>query len=148
MRVRAILNDKTRILLVTVGWAVNVAFIILQALYQRLQQPLAPIEVALIIGVSVFAGIILIDADSIVYSYIGVLLISTATVYASLTLPATVGVIKPASLRSILLEGAIGITTRVVLLYLLLPCLIGGIFGGILGERFIGISAGTQRPKK
>jgi len=129
------LNNKIADLLLTVGWSVTTSFIILQALYQRLQEPLTPTEVVLIFIVSAFAGMLIVDAEAIILSYLGLLSLSILTVYFSLTLPASLGVIQYASLRAILFEGVIGIVTRIALLYLLLPCLIGGILGGILGER-------------
>jgi len=129
------LNEKLRAVLITIGWTLITSTIILNALYQRIEEPMTLTEIALVFLVSVLTGMLLVDAEVVILSYVALLLLSIFTVYTSLTFPASLGVIQYASLRAILMEGAIGIVIRVVLVYILIPCLMGVIIGGILGER-------------
>jgi hypothetical protein len=111
------------------------ASIILNRLFQGLEASLSAPEFLLIFLASVLAGILLVDPETIILGYVGLLALSIAIVYVGFTLPVLVGSIQSAVLAQSLMEGTIGIIARIVFFYLLIPCLMGGILGGIIGER-------------
>lgn len=109
--------------------------IVLQSLYEGIERPLPLAHVLFLVAASALAGAFLTDAERVVLAYIGMLAISALTIFVSLVSPALLGEIKYPALRSVLYEGSIGIVTRVALLYLMIPGLMGGLAGGIVGER-------------
>lgn len=122
-------------ILIWIGWAIMTAYIVLQALYQRLMEPLAALDIMLILGISVLAGLILVDPEIIVFGFVGSISTSMIIMYFCLTLPASLGQIRYAPLREILFGGALGIVVARTLIYLVVPCLLGSLLGGIVGER-------------
>jgi len=139
------LNTKVESIFVMLGWSAITSFILLNAIYQKFLEPMTIREVVLVFAISVLAGILLANPETIVYSYIGSLALTTLILYVSLTLPASLIAITHAGLRQALWEGAIGIVVRIVLVVVLVPCLVGSIFGGIIGER-MGIHQQTLPP--
>ncbi len=139
------LNTKVESILVTLGWSAITSFILLNAIYQKFLEPMTLKEVLLVFAISVLAGILLVNPETIVYGYIGSLALTTLILYVSLTLPASLIAITHAGLRQALWEGAIGIVVRIVLIVVIVPCLVGSIFGGIVGEK-IGIRRQTLLP--
>lgn len=130
------MRDRERNILVTVGWALMMASVILQALYERLA--LETLDLVFLFFISVVAGVVLIEADAIIYGWLGSLLMSAAMIFAFLTLPATLGVLGHVASGGALATGA----TVVVFRSMILPsptfliCLVGGLAGGFIGERF------------
>jgi hypothetical protein len=133
------LNLRIRYALITLGWALITSTIALNVLYHGLQRPLAASDMLLFFVVSIFAGLLLVDAEAIMISFIALLAINIVMIYLSLTSPVMLGVIQYAPLRqmltSALTEGAIGIVVRITILNLMVPALLGVILGGIVGER-------------
>jgi len=118
------------------GWAAMTATLVLQGLFQGLQKPLPLLNVAFLIVASIMAGLVLVDAEVILYCYFGMILTSTAMIWINLAMPALLNVVPNPVAKTILYEGSISITLRTALLYLIIPCFIGSIIGGILGERW------------
>lgn len=133
------MNVTIRNTLITLGWAFITSTIALNALYLGLQKPLAITDMLLFFLVSIFAGLLLVDAGTIMISFIASLAMNAVMIYFVLTLPFTLGVIQYAPLRemlaSTLTEAAFGIILRIVILNLMVPALLGVILGGIIGER-------------
>jgi len=130
------MKGKIKNLLVMLGWTAMTATFVLQGLFQGLQKPLPLLNVALLIVASIMAGLVLVDAEVVLYCYLGMILTSTATIWTSLAIPALLNVVTSPAAKAILYEGSIGITLRTALLYLMIPCFIGSIIGGIFGERW------------
>lgn len=128
------MNIKFENILVMLGWSIITSFIILSSVYQKFLEPMTIKEVILVFAVSLLTGILLVDPETIMLSYIGSLVITTLTLYTSLTLPASLIAIANPSLRAVLMEGAIGIVTRIVLIVVVVPCLVGSFLGGMIGE--------------
>lgn len=128
-------KETIRDFLAAVGWATMMAAIVLQGLYEGIERPLPLANVLLLIAASVLAGAVLADPERIVLAYVGMLAMSMLAIFVSLVSPALLGEIKYPALRAVLYEGSIGIVTRVTLLYLMIPGLMGGFTGGIIGER-------------
>ncbi len=126
---------KVQNILVMLGWSIITSFIILNAIYQKFLEPMTIKEVALVFAVSILAGILLVNPETIVLAYAGSLAITTLTLYVSLTLPASLIAITNPTLRAVLMEGAIGIITRIVLIVVLVPPLVGSFLGGMIGEK-------------
>lgn len=126
---------KVENIFVMLGWSVITSFIILNAVYQKFLEPMTIKEVALVFAVSIVAGILLVNPETIVLAYVGSLAITTLTLYVNLTLPASLIVITNPTLRAALMEGAIGIVTRIVLIVVVVPPLVGSFVGGIIGEK-------------
>jgi len=122
-------------ILVMLGWSIITSFIILNSVYHKFLEPMTIKEVALVFAASVLTGMLLADPEAIILAYIGSLAITTLTLYVSLTLPASLIAITHPSLRAALMEGAIGIVTRIVLIVVVVPCLIGSVLGGMIGEK-------------
>jgi hypothetical protein len=125
---------KLRALLITTGWAVITSSTIVYTLFQALEALLTPLEFLLIFIASVLAGMLLVDPGVIVLSYFGFLALSTFIVYVCFALPAILGTIESAALGGSLMQEGLSVIARVVFIYLLIPCLMGGILGGIIGE--------------
>lgn len=126
---------KVENIFVMLGWSAIISFIILNSVYQKFLEPMTIKEVALIFAVSIVAGILLVNPETIVLAYIGSLAITTLTLYASLTLPASLIAITNPTLRAALMEGAIGIVARIVLIVIVVPPLVGSLVGGMIGEK-------------
>lgn len=122
--------------MITAGWAVIACSIILNTYFQSFNAPLSAPEFLVIFLASVLAGMILVDPETIVLSYFVLLALSIAILYVSITLPALLNVVGSAALGESLSDEAVSVIARSVFLYLLIPCLMGGILGGVVGERF------------
>lgn len=117
-------------ILVTVGWGVSSASITLQALYVRSFVSLW--DLALLLVVSVLAGMILVDVEIIVISYVGSFLLSLLMMFFCLTLPATLGRIQFAELGQTV---AVIMIFRSVFPIPVILCPICGLIGGVIGEK-------------
>ena len=126
---------KVENILVMLGWSIITSFIILNAVFQKFLEPMTIKEMVLVFAASVLTGILLADPETIILAYIGSLVITTLTLYVSLTLPASLIAITNPTLRAVLMEGAIGIVTRIVLIVVVVPPLVGSFLGGMIGEK-------------
>lgn len=129
------LGQRLKYVLVMIGWAVIDASIVLNSLYERANSPLSPFHLAALLAVSAFAGFVLVDARIIVLSFVGSFSLSIFLMVFCLTLPGTLGIFSYYIVREVLLEGSIVMIVRSVLPAPLIICLMGGFFGGIVGER-------------
>ena len=128
------LKIRVRSVLVTLGWAITIASVVLQTLYQR--PLLTALDVTLLFLISVLAGMALVDAEVIVLSYVGSLSLSILIMFGCLTLPAALGRIRYAQLNELLYGGAVVMILRSMFPALWpLVCLIGGLAGGFAGEK-------------
>jgi hypothetical protein len=132
------MQDKLRNVLITVGWGIIAATVTLSVLYEGLQRPLTILELALIFVCSLLAGMLIVDAESVIICSLGAVVIAVVLIYIGLTMPVTLGVAQYGPLREMLAEtlttSAVSIIVRVAILNLLIPTLLGAIAGGILGE--------------
>lgn len=130
--------DKLRNALIAMGWSIIASTLTLNALYNGLQQQLTIVELALIFACSLLAGMLIVDAESVIICCLGAVGITILLIYVGLTIPVTLNVVQYGPLREMLAEtlttSAIGIIVRVAILNLLVPSLLGAIAGGILGE--------------
>lgn len=133
------MNATIRNVLITLGWAFTTSTIALSAVYLGLLKPLTIIDMLLFFLVSVFAGLLLVDAGAVMTGFIALLALNAVMVYFFLTLPFTLSVIQYAPLREMLTstitEVAFGIVLRIVILNLMVPAFLGVVLGGIIGER-------------
>jgi len=136
--------------LITIGWAIAFSTIALQSRYQRAIQLLTlgtrpqyaawlkPEHYLLIFVVSVLAGAVLVEPGQIVLSYAGTLSVSILLMFGCLSLPALLGIIGSPGGRisaGLLVESAIIDTFQSIVLGSFIIILMGGLFGGMIGER-------------
>lgn len=117
--------------LVTLGWAIAVASISVQALYVR--PILTQHEIVLLFVVSVVAGMILVDLEILVSSFFVAFGLAFSLAYFCLVLPSLLGIAGPAG--EVLYSGAVVLIFRAVFPAPFFVILIGGFFGSFLGER-------------
>ena len=139
--------NRTKSIMITVGWAIGVSTIALRTIYDRFlafllfgrveeySAVLRPIDFVLIFVVSVLAGALLLDPGRIIFGYLGTLVLSALIMYTCLTLPLVVG--KTGAFGRLLQESAISYTFTSILFGPLFIIIVGGLVGGFLGERFL-----------
>jgi len=116
---------------VTLGWAVILSNILLNAIYQGL-----PVNIWILLSifaVSVFAGLILVNIDRIVAAAIVSLILSILIMFFCLSLPAILAKIEP-GLEDLLYAGALGWIVKYIFPFPTLLCILGGLIGGMVGE--------------
>ena len=123
---------KRRDMLIVVGWAVLIASITLQGLYERLN--LTIWDMGLLFAVSVIAGMVLVDAGVIILGYIASLTISMVIMFICLILPAALGKLVHVLLGDLLYQEAIILIFRSMIPIPVVLCIMGGLVGGIMGE--------------
>ena len=129
---------------ITLGWAIIVASIILQAMYKPRYALtiVSPLSLTILdyfglLAASVLAGIILSDAQKVLLGYIASLFMSVLIMFLALISPAFLGTVKYVSAGglSLLYGGAIVLIFQHVFPYAMFVIFLGGVLGGILGER-------------
>lgn len=128
----------------TVGWSILISLVILWAFYNGHSYSLWTLstygpslridDLVLLFAASAFAGLVLIDLESVVYSSLGALGLSLVIVYVCINLPSFSGIVPYAVLQQYLQVGAITFIFRSFMLSGIL-CLLGGLLGAALGER-------------
>lgn len=127
---------RVREVLVTVGWAITIASIALQALYQGFEL-LPPLSLALLFIVSVLAGVVLVEPGIIVFGFFGALAISMLVMFVCWVSPAVLGTLPYAILGGFLYEAAFATVFRSLVPAPVILCLMGALFGGVIGERIM-----------
>jgi len=133
---------------VMVGWGIILATIPLQTLYGRTllmlregraEPPigfyLRPLDLLLMFFASVLVGAVLQEPERIVISYIGAIFISGLVMFIGLSLPAILSTMKVPSFKDLLYSNSLVFVFNSILLGPVMVCLIGGLLGGIAGER-------------
>jgi len=127
------LSPRTRDFLVVIGWALILSSIILQSLYIR--EFLTFMDLLALFFASVFAGVILVDAERILYGFVGVIVLCLLLVFLCLTLPIALGKLQSADLAQALYGATLIMIFRSMLATATpVVVLIGGLVGGALGE--------------
>jgi hypothetical protein len=119
--------------LIILGWAIILANFILNTIYQGL-----PLNIWILLSiflVSAFAGFLLVDADRIVLASLATILLSAVIIFLCLSLPALLGRIGIPQLGAILYAGALGLTVKYLFPFPIALCILGGLVGGMMGER-------------
>ena len=129
---RTILDKRMKDILVMIGWAIIVASVVLQALYQRWS--LTGLDMVLLFIVSVLAGMVLVDPEVIVLSYAGSIFMSVLIMFVCLTLPATLGMLTYVVLEQLLYSEALSTIVKSLIPIPIILCLMGGLIGGFIGE--------------
>jgi len=146
---KAVWRERIFALLVSVCWAFMLSSIMLPSLYRKVDYQLryglsttpysfwfSALEFGMIMGVSVLAGLLLVDADKIVYGTFVTLILTVIIMFCGLSLPAILGrgfEINRVALYSISIVKVF----ESVLLGPMLLCFLAAVFGGILGERLL-----------
>jgi len=131
--VGGLLKEILKDALVALGWGVIVASIILQNLYQTAS--LGWLGYVLIFIVAVLAGLILVDANKIVYGLIVSTLFSVFIMFFCLTLPAALGKVGSFALLEAFYSGVIVMIFRSIFPTTIITSFLGGFVGGLIGER-------------
>jgi len=127
------MKDALKDHLVVVGWGVIEACIVLQAL---LKGPmLTMVDLFFLFVVSMLASMILVDVRKVVLGLFGSLLLSFLILFFCLTLPVTLGLVREV-FWDMVSTTAITMIFRGVFPFAIIACFLGGLFGGIVGERW------------
>jgi len=132
--------------LVTVGWAFGIAAFVLKAFYENplafkyyLLNPvysgLSVLNLVLIFFISVIAGIVLLKPESILIGCAGSLALSCIVAFVVLSQPAFVADVSGA-VRELIFFRSISIIFKMVVPIVVVLIFLGGLLGGIIGERF------------
>jgi len=127
---------------IMLGWATNIASIILQAIYKprygilvASPMQLTSIDYLSLFGASILAGMLLLDAQKVMLGYIASLFTSLIIMFVALISPSLLGAVKYASVGDLLYGGALTLIFQSVFPAAIFVCLFGAVLGGILGER-------------
>jgi len=139
-------------ILTMLGWGTVLGTIGLHTLYERALRlllgkaleefafaPLRPLDLLLIFLVSVLAGAILLEPEKILIGYVSSFVLSGLIMFFGLSLPATLHALKfswSGEYLDLFYSGSLDFTVRALLLGPIVICLIGGMLGGIFGERY------------
>lgn len=131
-------------ILITSEWTILLSGVILWAFYSGHSYSLEALstygpafmldDLVIVFAVSVFAGLILVDLESIVFGSVGVLGSSVVIVFLCINLPSFLGMIEYPALREYLQVAAVNFIFRSFMLSGVI-CLMGALLGGFLGER-------------
>jgi hypothetical protein len=116
--------------LASLGWAVVLAFVFLQALYFR--GFLIESDLVLLFLGSALVGAIVADVEMLVLIFIGAMALATFIVYFCLYLPVVLGLVIAGGALE---EGVIVMIFRSVFPFAIVLILFGGFFGTYIGER-------------
>lgn len=138
------LRKTVRNALITLGWTILIAALILQAFYgghcytpehlSTYGPTLTLLDVIALFALSVLPGLASFDLELLVKMYFWSLLLSIVLIYLCITLPSYLGVITIAALQQLLAQGAIVFIFRSMMPSSII-CLMGGLVGAFLGER-------------
>lgn len=132
------MKGRLKEFLVTVGWSINTASSVLQAIYQPRYYPgypLAAFNVVFLFVMSVLAGMVLVDVEIVVFGYVGALSLSVLLMFVSLSLPALLGEVIYAPLKDVLYSGIVVLIFQTIFPGVIILCLMGGLLGSFFGER-------------
>jgi len=115
---------------VTLGWAVMVASLIVQALYVR--QALTESEIVLLFVVSVVAGALLVDIERMVLSFVMAFGLAVVFSYFCLILPSLLGLVGVAA--EALYSAAVAMIFPAVFPSPFFVTILGGFLGSFIGE--------------
>lgn len=137
-------KQNAKNILATIGWTILISFVILWALYNGHSYSFEALttygpslmidDLVLVFAVSVLAGLVLLDLESIMLGSLGALGLSAVIVYVCINLPSYLGIVSYPVLQQYLQIGAIVFIFRSFLLSAILS-IIGALLGGLLGER-------------
>jgi len=116
--------------LASLGWAVVLAFVFLQALYFR--GFLIESDLVLLFLGSALVGAIVADVEMLVLIFIGAMSLASFIVYFCLYLPVVLGLVIAGGALE---EGVIVMIFRSVFPFAIVLILFGGFFGTYIGER-------------
>lgn len=132
-------------LLVIMGWAVSIAAVVLQAFYSGHSYHIGALttygpsmtafDTVLLLVPSAFAGLILVDAGFILLSCFAALGVSTLIVFLCIISPNILGIVAHPVLQQELMRAALIFIFRSFVPAGIILCLVGGVLGGIAGER-------------
>lgn len=146
VKLRVNWRQRLKGVLVIVGWAFGIAVFILKALYENplafryyLQNPvysgLSLLNLVFIFIISVIAGIVLVKPESILIGCAGSLALSGLMVFIVLSQPAFVAD-APEAVRELMFFRSVSIIFRMLVPTVIVLNFLGGVLGGIVGERF------------
>lgn len=131
---------------ITLGWAIVIAALVLQAFYSGHSYSLEYLntygpaltlfDMILLFALSILPGFISFDLDLLVKMFFWALGLSVALIYLCITLPSYLGIITIPVLQEFLSEGAIAFIFRSMVPSSVI-CLMGALLGGFLGERLL-----------
>ena len=132
--------------LVIVGWAFGVAAFVLKALYENplafryyLLNPvysgLSVLNLVVIFIISVIAGIVLVKPESILVGCAGSLALSGIIMFIVLSQPAFFAEVSEYAMELIFFRS-ISIIFKMMVPTVIILNFLGGLLGGIIGERF------------
>lgn len=140
-------RQRLRSTLITVGWALCSALVILRTFYENTQDPFAwryylhnpvysgfsVLNLLLIFVISVIAGILLIRPESILIGCTGSLALSGLVMFVILSQPAFFS--GDIVVQELVYFRSITIVFKMMVPIVILLSFVGGILGGITGER-------------
>jgi len=128
-----------------IGWAISIAAIVMQAFFSghaynvgaltTYGPSMTSFDTMLLLGPSALAGLILVDAGLILLGCFAALGISTLLVFLCIISPNILGIIAHPLLQQELVRAALIFTFRSFVPVGIILCLVGGVLGGILGEK-------------
>ena len=124
------LRVEFRDIAATVGWAIVIASIVLQALYIRFF--LTELELILLFLVSTVVGSVLVDVGKVVVGFVGAVALAIVIAYFCLILPSMLRIAGVTG--EAMYSGAIVMIFRSTFPIPLIAILFGGFFGSFVGE--------------
>jgi len=137
---------------ITLGWAIVIATLVLQAFYSghsynveylnTYGPTLTLFDMILLFALSILPGFISFDLELLVKMFFWAFGLSVALIYLCITLPSYLGIIAIPVLQQFLTQGAITFIFRSMVPSSVI-CLMGTLLGGFLGERLLHVTTAS-----